>query len=750
MRLPLTPIPPRWRLPLALAGLWLALTGLLAGFNPGCLSHVPLQVEIRLTAFAPGPGVLYLLRGNGFRHAERRNFTLQGKGQEEQFAFDLPAQAWGELRLGLLDQASPWLIHELRLRGNGKTLTLKGNALAAKAKPGNETSRLLPTEPGLQVSGSGAKALRLRVPALNRLGGLPHLFRLAGAGLGLTLLLAALAWLGLRLQLQAKLAQAWGQGAGYSWLVAGVALVSLVMSLLHAQQTWDPHHWGLMLSNAQDLLDGKAPYQEIFIQYGILTTLVQTAALALGGADYLSLAIVTSLFYGAGLFFAYRLWSLFLPQGLAAFAGVAAFLCHAILFYPWSNYLAFGVAAGGLLLLALALSREEASPKRYVASGLTLGLAVLFREETALFLGLTLFCFFLAHLFFARREGQALLPLLKRVYLPLVLGGLGVEAIFFLYLASQGTTGEWIHQSIDLKRYYVDEQFALASRKVSLWGHLWQNLNPFAAPSRKVFFSYLLLLNFALVPWLGWRLWQRELRFAFAAPILLSSLAGMFFYLSALHVHEVFRLQTGGILTLGAALYLLQELRFRGQHLLGRHAGMAAVALLIGAFHHSAFWGKDGQKNQFDFQRVASPWQVAHGPLERMKLTPALMEMYHQVDTTLARLQQQGCNLTRLENATTDGLYPLLLPLERVHKMPYLGDPANPLARRFQSIVDPGVNKRVQDSRETQSSLILAENPLPLPANYAVAAVIPVPEARAFIGSQELIIAAPRACQTQP
>ena len=40
----------------------------------------------------------------------------------------------------------------------------------------------------------------------------------------------------------------------------------------------DPIHWGLMLSNAKDLYEGQLPYKDIFIQYGILTTLIHSFA----------------------------------------------------------------------------------------------------------------------------------------------------------------------------------------------------------------------------------------------------------------------------------------------------------------------------------------------------------------------------------------------------------------------------------------------------------------------------------------
>ena len=37
---------------------------------------------------------------------------------------------------------------------------------------------------------------------------------------------------------------------------------------------YDGHHIGLVYSNAIDLINGKIPYKEIFIQYGFLKTII--------------------------------------------------------------------------------------------------------------------------------------------------------------------------------------------------------------------------------------------------------------------------------------------------------------------------------------------------------------------------------------------------------------------------------------------------------------------------------------------
>ena len=53
-------------------------------------------------------------------------------------------------------------------------------------------------------------------------------------------------------------------------------------SLWQAQYTYDPHHWGLMFGNAKDVYEGKLPYKEVFIQYGILTTLIHSCIFYFG------------------------------------------------------------------------------------------------------------------------------------------------------------------------------------------------------------------------------------------------------------------------------------------------------------------------------------------------------------------------------------------------------------------------------------------------------------------------------------
>ena len=52
-----------------------------------------------------------------------------------------------------------------------------------------------------------------------------------------------------------------------------------IYSILFIRYQYDGHHIGLIYSNSLDFINGKKPYKEIFIQYGILTTIINSLIL---------------------------------------------------------------------------------------------------------------------------------------------------------------------------------------------------------------------------------------------------------------------------------------------------------------------------------------------------------------------------------------------------------------------------------------------------------------------------------------
>ena len=55
-----------------------------------------------------------------------------------------------------------------------------------------------------------------------------------------------------------------------------VIFLFFIYAVFISRHQYDGHHIGLIYSNSLDLINSKLPYKEIYIQYGILTTLINS------------------------------------------------------------------------------------------------------------------------------------------------------------------------------------------------------------------------------------------------------------------------------------------------------------------------------------------------------------------------------------------------------------------------------------------------------------------------------------------
>ena len=135
----------------------------------------------------------------------------------------------------------------------------------------------------------------------------------------------------------------------YIFFALLLILSASLFSIFFYQYVYDGHHHGLMFSNAVDLIDLKKPYKEIFIQYGLLTTIIHALSLQIFGKFIFSLHIVTTIFYAFSLFFIFLIIKKITNEKYALMAIFAVVANHAIPALPWSNYIAFFFITLGIL-----------------------------------------------------------------------------------------------------------------------------------------------------------------------------------------------------------------------------------------------------------------------------------------------------------------------------------------------------------------------------------------------------------------
>jgi hypothetical protein len=129
-----------------------------------------------------------------------------------------------------------------------------------------------------------------------------------------------------------------------TWIAALLSLVAGMIFYPFARIGLDPHHDGIMLKPALDVLSGQVLYRDTFSQYGPLTTYLQALALAVE-PTLRSVRVLTALANAGSLFFLYLSWRVLLPRSLSLVASLmfvlyAQFYDPEFPLIPWSSVLA--------------------------------------------------------------------------------------------------------------------------------------------------------------------------------------------------------------------------------------------------------------------------------------------------------------------------------------------------------------------------------------------------------------------------
>ena len=232
-------------------------------------------------------------------------------------------------------------------------------------------------------------------------------------------------------------------------LVIICCMMSCGLSIIESRLNFDSHHWGLMYANAADLNQGLIPYREIFIQYGFLTTLIQSWSLNIFGNTVVSVGIITGIFYAANIYLSYCLWQKILNKWLSALSVLLMFLIQGYILYPWANYFSYTF----LLISLLFLTASSDTKNRYLMSGFFHGLSILARQSV--FTLLPIYLYFIIRYIFNKQELQDQ-QVLRRNIVNFHLGLVGVIGIFLLYLLKESALNDWKLQSFKISEIYVN------------------------------------------------------------------------------------------------------------------------------------------------------------------------------------------------------------------------------------------------------------------------------------------------------
>jgi len=410
----------------------------------------------------------------------------------------------------------------------------------------------------------------------------------------------------------------------------------------------DPHHWGLMLSNVQDMVRGRLPYQEIFLQYGILTPIIQGAFYVVLGGTLQSIFFATIAAYVIGLLGIYYLsYELSSSRKLALYALISCALLHPIVIYPWSNYIAFPFLVFGLLFYI----KGHKKSWNYLLSGMLFSLAVLCREGLLMPVIAFAVSGILLKLVYRDQfiQGRELVYFLVGLSFPL--------ALFFIYLIGQQILGYWYIDAVLLPQAYARQLMGNG-----IWGSVMHMLSYFSFGLR-VLDVRLMLLSLtvfasactccAVLLGIGW---LRDRWNCFMVGLL-----SLLLLSSSLHLTELFRLATG--MVVGVPLLYFVANRYRIATLLFLGFSIVSGWTIISNPHNDWF---PTTEQRYDGYKGVKP-SIFMG----QRWPKKTFDYYQAVQNDLMTLQTRGCGIQLHINDTEDSFLATISPFNAFQMAPF-------------------------------------------------------------------------------
>ena len=214
-----------------------------------------------------------------------------------------------------------------------------------------------------------------------------------------------------------------------------------LFSIYVIRYQYDGHHIGLIYSNALDLINGKLPYKEIFIQYGFLTTLIHSIILLLFDNKVFFISLFNIIFYSSSIFLISKTVNNLVSKNYSIIATIIILFNHPIPWLPWSNYLSFFFISISLFLLSK-------NNRYFFLISFFLSLAILSRQD---FFIPIVFSFLIFCIYYLINNKKIIFKnffeIISGFFIPMI--------IFLLYLIDNNIFQYWLKYLV-IPKYYLN------------------------------------------------------------------------------------------------------------------------------------------------------------------------------------------------------------------------------------------------------------------------------------------------------
>jgi hypothetical protein len=463
----------------------------------------------------------------------------------------------------------------------------------------------------------------------------------------------------------------------YLWFFFLIALIDFLYSINLYQYIYDGHHHGYMITNAIDFINDRLPYKEIFIQYGIFTTLIHVFALKIFSLNLISINIITCLLYSLTIL----LISLIIIKKTNPIYGLLSLLViffnHPIPWLPWSNYYAlFFIVLGFFLLLDL-------NTKNIFFSGIFFSLVCLSRETYFVVISAIIFLIII-YLIFQKKN--------KLIFI-FILGFIIPYSIFFIYLFYNNIFFDWFSYlqlpKLYLSKYNVKIHQAILHGTFYIFFKTWIEI---LYKPQNIIISLIAVINFIFI-FNQLILKKKKLDFY----LLLISLATLILTVLAIS-DEIFRLYTSIIIGIIPALNFIFNIK-------NKENKTILLFLLIFFSFYSVYFFPKGNRPQFE--KLNNVNFIENNNLlyfKHQKWAETDWEILNQINK-ITKTVKKKCKIEYGLNYTFDGFYYLILDLKMLQLAPAVTEDENNIFNFFETRFEKDIFFNMQ-----KNNLILITN----------------------------------------
>ncbi len=430
----------------------------------------------------------------------------------------------------------------------------------------------------------------------------------------------------------------------YFLLTTLIAIISALITHYYSQFHYDGHHYSLVFDNSLDFINGKKPFKEIFLLYGIGTVLFHSLAIIIFGEYLQSLMLFTSIIYSLSLIFIFFLSNKFINKNYSFYLVLIIFLIHPVVEYPWANYLVFFLFLFALNLIFLS------NKTLFTFSCLLIGFCSLIRIEIILYI-LSIFLY-ISYMSFRNKDFNQNFKFGKNLYF-LVISFLPI--IFFLIYLKSNDLLEYYKNFFSLPEIFLEHK---NTNVFNLFLNLIKYLYFFKF-SKFFFEPYLLIFAFSLIfnlyyifKCLVFSLNNEKLT---VKKIQLSvvSVISILFITQSLNEINVFRLICGSSLGFITIFYYLEKLN-------KKYSAYIILAIILISFSSLSLFQRNNSNTIFKYKseiQKSIPNSLSYFSKNIYKKDTT--NNLQTADKIFKKIKDQ-CNITYFANLQKDIAYRLL------------------------------------------------------------------------------------------